>query len=126
MKDDVDLVIGKGIANALQFLGKRGMLGSHYAVKDGQHIVEGTTVTNEVIKGRNKDQTLSKQLKQMGMDPSQENDRVKLNYSNKQGQELSLKQAFRELSWTFHGKGPSHRQQEKLQRNIDKQVSVFK
>ncbi len=34
---------------------------------------------------------------------------------------MSLNQAFRELSWKFHGRKPSHWQQLKFQKQIEKQ-----
>ena len=40
-------------------------------------------------------------------------DRVKIDHFDKKGKKLTLKQAFREMCWKFHGKMPSHRKQEK-------------
>ena len=63
--------------------------------------------------GRNKDKSLEQQLKSFGDQNNQELDRVKLDYFDKQGKKLSLKEAFRQMCWKFHGKMPSHRKQEK-------------
>lgn len=117
--DNMDLLVGKGISNALQYFGQRGMLGSHFEVADGRQINSGL-LSMPVVKGRMKDQTLGKQLKEFGVDPGQERDRVKLNYTDKQGNQLSIKQAFRELCWAFHGRGPAHKNKERLQRNLEK------
>ncbi|KAK0412728.1 hypothetical protein QR680_006372 [Steinernema hermaphroditum] len=41
------------------------------------------------------------------------NPEVKISYTDSQGREMDAKQAFRELSWKFHGKRPGLKQQEK-------------
>ena len=105
-----DLKVGKGIANALRFFGERGMLGKDKYFEDGKarHAMQTTTETTDVVVGRTKDQTLEKQLRELGSDTSQINDRVKLKYTDKEGNKLTLKQAFREMCWSFHGRAPSH------------------
>jgi U4/U6.U5 tri-snRNP-associated protein 1 len=45
-----------------------------------------------------------------GLDP----DRVQLQYLDKQGHKLTLKEAYRQMCWKFHGRMPSHRKQEKM------------
>jgi hypothetical protein len=52
-------------------------------------------------------------LKSFGDTKNQEGDRVKLEYFDKKGKKLTLKEAFRQMCWKFHGKMPSHRKQEK-------------
>ena len=69
--------------------------------------------STDVVVGRTNDQTLEKELRAHGLDANQTDDQVKLQYQDKQGNKLTLKQAFRELCWTFHGKAPSHRKLEK-------------
>lgn len=123
-----DIKVGKGIANALRFFGERGMLGKDKYFEDGKarHAMQTTTASTDVVVGRTKDQTLEKQLKELGSDTSQINDRVKLKYTDKEGNKLTLKQAFREMCWSFHGRAPSHWRQEKQNRQINSQLSVFK
>jgi len=58
------------------------MLGRHFEVNNGRQISEGI-LPLQVVKGRMKDQTLAKQLREFGVDPGQERDRVKLNYTDK-------------------------------------------
>lgn len=45
--------------------------------------------------GRNKDKTLEQQLSLFGIDKNQEQDHVKLEYIDKKGRKLTLKEAFR-------------------------------
>ena len=80
--------------NALQIFRDRGMLNKN------------------ITFGRNKDKALSEQLKSFGKE-DQDEDRVKLKYVDKKGKELTLKEAFRQMCWKFHGKLPSHKKQAK-------------
>jgi hypothetical protein len=79
-----DIIVGKGISNALMLFGSRGMLSRSWNrdVSDQQGHLQfyksKDIPPNQVIKGRSKDQTVSKQLREHGLDPAQENDRVKL------------------------------------------------
>jgi hypothetical protein len=52
-------------------------------------------------------------LKSFGDNTGQEKDRVKLEYFDKKGKKLTLKEAFRQMCWKFHGRMPSHKRQEK-------------
>ncbi len=45
--------------------------------------------------GRNKEKTVEQQLKALGDNPFQEEDRVKIKYFDKRGRELKGKEAFR-------------------------------
>lgn len=121
-----DIIVGKGLANALTYFGKRGMLMAADYGDGNQAQMFGAAASNNIVIGRSNDQTLEKQLKEHGLDQNQEKDRVKLQYRDKEGNQLSLKQAFRELCWSFHGKKPSHKQQIKQQRQIDSQKGQFK
>ena len=38
----------------------------------------------------------------------------KLEHTDKTGKTLTIKEAFRQMCWRFHGKMPSHRKQEKI------------
>ena len=88
-------LVGRGIASALQVFRDRGML------------------NKAITFGRNKDKTLEQQLSAFGIDKNQEGDRIQLQYVDKAGNKLTLKQAYRELCWKFHGKMPSHKRQQK-------------
>ena len=88
-------VVGKGVGKALKIFRERGMLGKSTAL------------------GRNKDKSLEQQLRAFGDTKNQEDDRVKLEYFDKKGKKLTLKEAFRQMCWKFHGTMPSHRKQEK-------------
>lgn len=76
-----DTIVGKGLFNALKYFSDRGMLGNDSKFP----------VSTDIIVGRNKDTTLSKQLREHGMDQTQEKDRVKIQYRDKQGNELTIK-----------------------------------
>lgn len=60
--------------------------------------------------GRNKDKTPQQEMSKFDPAPS---DRIELNYYDKRGRKLTQKEAFRMQCWTFHGKMPSQRKQEK-------------
>ena len=45
----------------------------------------------------------------------------KLEYHDEYGRKMTQKQAFRELSWKFHGKGPSKKNREKRMLEVEKQ-----
>jgi hypothetical protein len=38
-----------------------------------------------------------------------------LQYFDKKGRKLTIKEAYRQMCWKFHGKGPSHKSKAKLQ-----------
>jgi len=93
-----EMVIGKGIGNALKVMRNRGVLGKTQ------------------VKGRNLDPSTESQLKGFSKtkDGTQEADRIKLKHFDKKGKELSMKEAFRQQCWKFHGIMPSHRKREKM------------
>ena len=74
-----EMIIGKGIGNALKVMRDRGVLGKTQ------------------VKGRNLDPSTESQLKGHSKtgDGTQEGDRVKLKHFDKKGKELSMKEAFR-------------------------------
>ena len=39
---------------------------------------------------------------------------MKLKYLDKRGRELTIKEAYRQMCWKFHGRMPSHRKREKM------------
>lgn len=47
---------------------------------------------------------------------------VKLHYYDEWGRKMTPKEAFRQLSWKFHGKGPGKKQQEKRMVKVEMQV----
>ena len=49
-------------------------------------------------------------------------DGVKLNYFDEYGRKMTQKEAFRQLSWNFHGKGPSKKRREKRMAVVEAQV----
>mmetsp|Transcript_20576 Transcript_20576/g.28413 ORF Transcript_20576/g.28413 Transcript_20576/m.28413 type:complete len:107 (+) Transcript_20576:220-540(+) len=95
-----EVLVINGIGNALKVFRSRGMLGK------------------ETHFGRNKDQNLTNQLSSFNKndDGSQQDDRVKLNYFDKSGRRLTIKEAFRQMCWKFHGRMPSHKKQEKMRK----------
>jgi U4/U6.U5 tri-snRNP-associated protein 1 len=98
-KNEIDeMLVGKGIANALKVFRQRGMLGS------------------APNRGRTKDQTLEKQLTgfEKVKGEGQDQDRVQLQYFDKSGHSLTLKEAYRQMCWKFHGRMPSHKKREKM------------
>ena len=110
-KNEIDeKLVGKGLGNCLQVLRARGILGK------------------QLVRGRNKDQTLESQLQSFdrvapGKDAAgntkdvsgeQVEDRVKLQYLDSRGRKLTIKEAYRQMCWKFHGRMPSHRKREKM------------
>lgn len=99
-----ETLIGKSLGNALKVFRDAGQLGK------------------ESIRGRNKDQSLDNQLASFvtNKDPTakvgrvdQNEDRVKLQYLDKKGNKLSIKEAYRNMCYKFHGHKPSHAQRDK-------------
>lgn len=85
----------------------------------------------ELVRGRNMDKTLEAQLKSFdkvaapGTDPEGKaptvpssdtlvDDRVNIQYFDKRGRKLTIKEAYRQMCWKFHGRMPSHRKREKM------------
>ena len=51
---------------------------------------------------------------------------IEINYSDKSGRVLEPKEAFRALSWKFHGKGPGKKQAEKHSMKVVKREKLKK
>jgi hypothetical protein len=51
---------------------------------------------------------------------------IEINYSDKSGRVLEPKEAFRVLSWKFHGKGPGKKQAEKHTMKVVKREKLKK
>lgn len=83
-------------------------------------------LNKDVTRGRTKDQTMDKQLAAHGgpTDGNQEADRVKLNYFDKKGRKLTIKEAYRQMCWKFHGRMPSHKNQEKMDKKMEAKQKV--
>jgi len=109
-----ETIIGKSLANALGVFRGQGLLG------------------RESIKGRNLDASLDKQLKSFsdvkdkkeGKKKEDEEDRVKLEYLDKKGNKLSIKEAYRRMCYKFHGRMPSHKKREKEAKKEEAQSKV--
>lgn len=49
---------------------------------------------------------------------------VNLQYFDKKGRKLTIKEAYRQMCWKFHGKMPSHRKREKMEKKEETQSKV--
>ncbi|KAI1727099.1 SART-1 family domain-containing protein [Ditylenchus destructor] len=49
---------------------------------------------------------------------------IEINYSDNKGRVMGAKEAFRALSWKFHGKGPGKKQIEKHQAKLEKKEKL--
>lgn len=78
----------------------------------------------QFIKGRNMDKTLESTLKSFDKDGTQEDDKVKLQYFDKKGRKLTIKEAYRQMCWKFHGRMPSHRKREKMAKKEEIQNKI--
>lgn len=108
--------VGKGIAQALKVFRERGMLG------------------RDMHRGRTKDKTLDEQLNSFSTSskattlPAQkqapELKEVDLQYFDNKGRKLTIKEAYRQMCWKFHGRQPSHNKMAKLNKKEENQVKV--
>ena len=55
-----DIIVGKGLVNALQYFGKRGMLMAADYGDGNQAQMFGAAASNNIVIGRSNDQTLQK------------------------------------------------------------------
>jgi U4/U6.U5 tri-snRNP-associated protein 1 len=90
-------IVGKGVARVLEILRMRKMLG------------QAATFV-----GRNKDNKTKMDFEQEIADE----DDTKINRTDQYGNQITRKQAFRELCYRFHGHKPSQKQREKLQNRL--------
>mmetsp|Transcript_36111 Transcript_36111/g.95068 ORF Transcript_36111/g.95068 Transcript_36111/m.95068 type:complete len:178 (+) Transcript_36111:83-616(+) len=56
-------------------------------------------------------------------DKDDEETSFQLNYHDEYGRKMTQKQAFRQLSWKFHGKAPSKKRREKRMLEVEKQMA---
>ena len=81
-------------------------------------------------RGRTKDKTLEEQLNSFSSKtlPEQktapELKEVDLQYFDKKGRKLTIKEAYRQMCWKFHGRMPSHNKIAKLNKKEEVQVKV--
>lgn len=59
-----DVVVGKGVGNALKYFGDRGMLGTDFDFNKHAQIIANT----DIVIGRSNDRTVQDQLRDHGMD----------------------------------------------------------
>lgn len=91
--------LSSGIGAALKFIRGRGLLQKR----------------EEVLAGRASDQSVVKLEKD-------QHPHLKLERVDRFGRKMTKKQAFRELSYTFHGQSPGPKKLEKLERDIERQT----
>jgi len=64
----------------------------------------------EANRGRTLDKTLNQQLDSFAKtDNQQDKNTVDLQYFDKKGRKLTIKEAYRQMCWKFHGRMPSHK-----------------
>ncbi|KAL3644247.1 ESCRT II complex subunit Dot2 [Castilleja foliolosa] len=99
-----EAAVGKGLAGALKLLKDRGTL-------------------KETIEwgGRNMDKKKSKLVGIYDKDAEKE---IRIDRTDEYGRILTPKEAFRQLSHTFHGKGPGKTKQEKRMRQYQEELKV--
>ena len=94
-----------------QSLAGSGMAGTLALLKETGDI---DTATKERLVGRNKDQR--------ALDPSSRDFDVKLEYRDDQGNKLTQKEAYRQLSYKFHGTGAGLNAQAKRIKQLEKET----
>ncbi|TKR89556.1 hypothetical protein L596_013639 [Steinernema carpocapsae] len=118
--------VSRGLAGMLQVARQRGYLDDSKNRKSKsvslKHL-ENKRFSQVETSRYDIDEKYTKKLERMGTTGSgpirtfQEkegyNPEVKISYTDSHGREMDQKQAFRELSWKFHGKGPGLKQKEK-------------
>jgi hypothetical protein len=62
----------------------------------------------EQTKGRTLDKTLNQQLSSLEKPDKTKTKEVDLQYFDKKGRKLTIKEAYRQMCWKFHGRMPSH------------------
>ena len=65
----------------------------------------------EQTRGRTLDKTLNQQLSSLEKPGEPKTKEVELQYFDKKGRKLTLKEAYRQMCWKFHGRMPSHSSQ---------------
>ena len=93
---------GGGMAGALEVLRGRGLLAEEAATSGRMFDQKGAGLENYKEEGETS---------------------FNLDYHDEYGRKMTQKQAFRQLSWKFHGKGPSKKRREKRMMEVEKQES---
>ena len=73
-----------------------------------------------------KDELAGRAKDTRNIDPSSQDFGVKLEYRDEMGRKLTQKEAFRQLSYRFHGYGPGKKKKEKRMRAIEQQAKISK
>ena len=92
---------GGGMAGALEVLRGRGLLAEEAASSGRMFDQKGAGLENYKEDGETS---------------------FNLDYHDEYGRKMTQKQAFRQLSWKFHGKGPSKKRREKRMMEMEKQM----
>ena len=92
---------GGGMAGALEVLRGRGLLAEEAATSGRMFDQKGAGLENYKEEGETS---------------------FNLDYHDEYGRKMTQKQAFRQLSWKFHGKGPSKKRREKRMMEMEKQM----
>ena len=90
-----------GLAGALEMARGRGMLGADGPTSGRMFDQKGAGLENYKEEGETS---------------------FNLDYHDEYGRKMTQKQAFRQLSWKFHGKGPSKKRREKRMMEMEKQM----
>eukprot|EP00656_Telonema_subtile_P008635 TRINITY_DN14031_c0_g1_i7.p1 TRINITY_DN14031_c0_g1~~TRINITY_DN14031_c0_g1_i7.p1 ORF type:complete len:676 (-),score=293.84 TRINITY_DN14031_c0_g1_i7:195-2222(-) len=106
--------LGRGLAGALDMIRNRG------ALKDGKETVLGRNDDEKNVNVNDPDDGVA-----LDADGSKKS-KFRLEYRDKYGRLLSQKEAFRQLSYGFHGKGPGKAKIEARQRKIAEQQRLKK
>jgi U4/U6.U5 tri-snRNP-associated protein 1 len=83
-------------------------------------VAQGMAATLQLLKGsgdlKNKQELAGRAKDSRDIDPSDHDFGVKIEYRDKMGRKLTQKEAFRQLSYRFHGFGPGTKKREKKMR----------
>ncbi len=103
--------MGVGLSAVLTQARHRGILGEERESSGRMYDQKGAALhayKDDAAKGEGAD----------GKEPS-----FSLDYYDEYGRKMTQKQAFRQLSWKFHGKGPSKKNREKRMIEVEKQLA---
>eukprot|EP00602_Paraphysomonas_sp_CaronLab_P008497 CAMPEP_0185027142 /NCGR_PEP_ID=MMETSP1103-20130426/11931_1 /TAXON_ID=36769 /ORGANISM="Paraphysomonas bandaiensis, Strain Caron Lab Isolate" /LENGTH=816 /DNA_ID=CAMNT_0027561011 /DNA_START=222 /DNA_END=2672 /DNA_ORIENTATION=+ len=91
-----------------------------------QPVLKGMAATLQMLKGTgdlNRKEELAGRAKDTrDIDPSSKDFGVKLEYRDEKGRKLTQKEAFRQISYRFHGFGPGTKKKEKRNREYENQA----
>lgn len=88
----------------------------------------GCSAALELLRGsgelRHKDELAGRANDQRQIDPSSIDNGVKIEYRDEFGRKLTQKEAFRQLSYRFHGYGPGKKKREKKLKQLSVQQAL--